>query len=71
MVDTKNAFGLRGRREKRVKDDDGVEFISFPEGPTKTSQGGLQMKPPLTTSKMFATGEKRCPVVLFKEYLEK
>ena len=49
-MDTNNAFGLRGRREKRVEDDDGVEFISFPEGPTKTSQGGLQMNPPLTTS---------------------
>ena len=52
-------------------DDDGVEFITFSEGPTKTRQGGLQVKPRLAIPKMFATGEKRCPVALFKQYLEK
>ena len=73
-------FGLRGRQEHHDmmvddfsigKDDDGVEFITFSEGPTKTRQGGLRVKPRLATPKMFATGEKRCPVVLFKQYLEK
>ena len=43
-------FGLRGRQEHHdmmvedfsiEKDDDGVEFITFSEGPTKTRQGGL------------------------------
>ena len=53
------------------KDDDGVEFITFSEGPTKTRQGGLLVKPRLATPKMFVTGEKRCPVALFKQYLEK
>ncbi|CAH3175722.1 unnamed protein product, partial [Porites lobata] len=42
----------------------------FPKGP-KTRQGGLRVKPRLATPKMFATGEKRCPVALFKQYLEK
>ena len=73
-------FGLRGRQEHHdmmvedfsiEKDDDGVEFITFSEGPTKTRQGGLRVKPRLATPKMFATGEKRCPVALFKQYLEK
>ena len=74
-------FGLRGRQEHHDmmvedfsigKDDDGVEFITFSEGPTKTRQGGLRVKPRLAnTPKMFATGEKRCPVVLFKQYPEK
>ena len=53
------------------KDYDGVEFITFSEGPTKTRQGGLRVKPRLATPKMFATGEKRCPVALFKQCLEK
>ena len=54
------------------KDGDGVEFITFSEGRhTKTRQGGLRVKPRLATPKMFATGEKRCPVPLFKQYLEK
>ena len=73
-------FGLRGRQEHHdmmvedfsvENDDDGVEFITFSEGPTKTRQGGLRVKPRLATPKMFATGEKRCPVALFKQYLEK
>lgn len=72
-------FGLRGRQEHHdmmvedfsiEKDDDGVEFITFSEGLSKTRQGGLRVKPRLATPTMFATGEKRCPVVLFKQYLE-
>jgi len=43
----------------------------FPESPTKTRQGGLRVQPQLTTPRMFATGEKRCPVALFKQYREK
>ena len=73
-------FGLRGRQEHHdmmvedfsiEKDDDGVEFIIFSEGPTKTRQGGLRVKHRLATPKMLATGEKRCPVALFKQYLKK
>ena len=74
-------FGLRGRQEHyqmKVEDftlqhdDDGTEFLTFEEGLTKTRQGGLSVKNRLVTSKMFATvQEKRCPVMLFKLYLEK
>ena len=73
-------FGLRGRQEHHYmmvedfsieKDDDGVEFITFSEAPKKTRQGGLRVKHRLATPKIFATGEKRCPVALFKQYLEK
>ena len=54
------------------RDDDGIEYLTFAEGPTKTRQGGLKVKPRLVTPKMFATGnEERCPVMLFKIYLEK
>ena len=46
-------FGLRGRQEHHgmkmedfqlCKNDEGVEFVQFTEGPTKTRQGGLQSK---------------------------
>ena len=65
-------FGVRGPQEHHdmmvedffiEKDDDGVEFITFSEGPTKTRQGGLRVKPRLATPKMFATEEKRCPLL--------
>ena len=52
-------------------DYDGNEFLSFAKGPTKTRQGRLSVKTRLVTLKMFATGnEERCPVMLFKRYLE-
>ena len=48
------------------------EFLTFDEGLTKTRQGGLSVKNRLVTPKMLATGhEERCPVMLFKLYLEK
>ena len=54
------------------RDDDGIECLTFAEGLTKTRQGGIKVKPPLVTPKMFATGnEERCPLMLFKVYLEK
>ena len=57
------------------RDDDGIEYLTFAEGPTKTRQGGLKFKPRLVTPKMFATGNKMpCNVVVvffFKVYLEK
>ena len=54
------------------RDDDGNEFVTFAEGPTKTRQGGLSVKTRLVTPKMLATGNvERCPVMLFKRYLGK
>lgn len=51
--------------------NDGNKFLTSAEGPTKTRQGGLETR--LVTPKTFVTGneEKRCPVMLFKWYLEK
>ena len=52
------------------KDDNGNEFVTFTESPTKTPQGGLRVQPRSVLPKMFAaTGESRCPVALFKSYL--
>lgn len=52
--------------------DDGNDFLTFAEGPTKTRQGRLNVKTRLVTPKMFATeNEERCLVMLFKRYLEK
>ena len=74
-------FGLRGRQEHHnmkvedfclQQDDDGIEYLTFAEGPKKTRQGGQKVKPRLVTPKMFATGnEERCPLMLFKVYVEK
>ena len=51
------------------KDDNGNEFVTFAESPTKTRQGGLRVQPRSVLPKMFATGESRCPVALFKNNL--
>jgi len=58
-------FGLHGRQEHHnvmvedfsiEKDDDGVKFITFSEGPTKTRQSGLRMKPWLGTGLFLIPG---------------
>ena len=73
-------LGLRGCQEHYTmnvedftlnKDDNGNEFITFAEGPTKTRQGGLRLQPRSVLPKMFATGDSRCPEALFKSYLAK
>ena len=75
-------LGLRGCQEHYTinvddftlnsnKDDNGNEFVTFAEGPTKTRQGGLRVQPRSVLPKMFATGESRCSVALFKSYLFK
>ena len=39
-----------------MKGDDGLEFVEFAEGPTKTKPGGLNAKPRQFQPKMFQTG---------------
>ena len=51
------------------KDDQGTEYVTFEENPTKTRQGGLRKKRRAIQPKMFATGGPRCPVQFFKTYL--
>ena len=36
-----------------LKGDDGLEFVEFPEGPTKTRPGSLSARPRRFQSKMF------------------
>ena len=71
-------FGLRGCQEHHEmfvedftfnKDDQGTEYVTFEENPTKTRQGGLRKKRRAIQPKMFATGGPRCPVQFFKTYL--
>ena len=71
-------FGLRGRQEHHgmrledfriMKGDDGLEFVEFTEGPTKTRPGGLNAKPRQFQPKMFQTGGEKCPVALFRQYI--
>ena len=52
-------------------DDNGIEFVTYEENPTKTRQGGLRKKRRVVQPKMFATGGQRCPVKLFKTFLER
>ena len=54
-----------------VKGDDGLEFVEFAEGPTKTRPGGLNAKPRQFQPKMFQTGGERCPVALFRQYINR
>ena len=53
------------------KTDEGVEFVQFMEGPTKTRQGRLQSKNRDFQLWMFAVGGERCPVALFKQFAER
>ena len=45
--------------------------MQFTEGPTKTRQGGLQSKSRDFQPRMFAVGGERCPVALFKQFVER
>ena len=42
-----------------MKGDDGLEFVEFAEGPTKTRPGGLNAKSRQFQPKMFQTGGER------------
>ena len=73
-------FGLRGRQEHHSMkmddfriciDENGREYVEFAEGPTKTRQGGLNQKLRDFQPRMFATGGSRCPVSIFKEYVQR
>ena len=50
------------------KDDNGDEYVTYEENPTKTRQGGLRKKRRVVQPKMFATGGPRCPVKLLKTF---
>ena len=63
--------GMRLEDFRIMKDDDGLEFVEFAEGPTKTRPGGLNAKPRQFQPKMFQAGGKRCPVVLFRQYISR
>ena len=54
-----------------MKGDDGLEFVEFAEGPTKTRHGGLNAKSRQFQPKMFQTGRERCTVALFREYISR
>ena len=67
-------FGIRDCQEfvedfSLNKDDQGTEYVTFEEKPTKTRQGGLRKQRRAIQPKMFATGGPRCPVQFFKAYL--
>ena len=73
-------FGLRGRQEHhnmKVEDftlktnNEGVEYLTYAEGITKTRQSGLHEKHRLVQPKMFATGTIRCPIHFYKLFLSK
>lgn len=62
---------MRLENFKIMKGDDGLEFVEFAEGPTKTRPGGLNAKPRQFQPKMFQTGGERCPVGLFRQYISR
>ena len=48
-----------------------MEFVQFTEGPTKTRQGGLQSKNRDFQPRMFSVGRERCPLAIFKQFVER
>ena len=54
-----------------VKDNNGIEFITFSEGVTKTSGQGLNSRPHLQKAEMFSTGGSRCPVEIFHLFMSR
>ena len=54
-----------------MKGDDGLEFVEFAEGPTKTRPGGLNAKPRQFQPKMFQTSGERCSVALLRQYINR
>ena len=73
-------FGLPWRQEHHrmrledfriMKGDDGLEFVDFAEGPTKTRHWGLNAKSRQFQPKMFQIGGERCPVALFRQYISR
>ena len=53
------------------KDDNGVEFVQFTEGQTKTRQGGLHTTHRNFQPQMFVVGGEGCPVALFKQFVSR
>ena len=73
-------FGLRGRQEHHdmkvddfqlCKDDNGMKFVQFTEGQTKTRQGGLHTTHRDFQPQMFVVGGERCPVAIFKQFVSR
>ena len=75
-------FGWRGRDEQwkvqlgdfeiRKDPSDGLQFVQFcVERGTKTRTGLEGQQERAFSPRMCATGDERCPVELFKKYLEK
>ena len=73
-------FGLRGRQQHHdmkmedfcfAKDNNGIEFITFSEGVTKTSGRRLNARPRLQKPKMFSAGGSRCPVEIFRLFMSR
>ena len=50
-------------------DENNLEYVEFIENPTQTRQSALSAKPRSFLPKIFATGDERCPVAIFKEFL--
>ena len=73
-------FGLHGCQEHHAikmedfqicKNDEGMEFAQFTEGPTKTRQGGVQSMNRDFQLRMFSVGGEMCPVALLKQFVER
>ena len=54
-----------------AKDNNGIEFVTFSEGVTKTSGQGLNATPRLQKPKVFSTGGSRCPIEIFRLFISR
>lgn len=54
-----------------LKGGDGLEFVEYAEGTTKTRHAGLNAKSRSFRPRMFQTGGERCSVALFREFIRR
>ena len=52
-----------------VKDNYGIEFVTFSAGVSRTSAQRLNTRPRLQKPKMFSTGGSRCPAENFRLFM--
>ena len=54
-----------------TNDNNGIEFVNFSDGVTKTLGQGLNARPRLQKPKMFSIGGSQCPMEIFRLFMSR